>query len=375
MAGKMNTPTRRAMIGAATLLPAHAVQSSAANSAPSVGVIGVGNRGNYLARIAAQQTPAKLAAICDLSDEKIAEAKKFAPAARTFKDYQDLLKSDVDAVIIATPVFLHAGHLEAAVQAGKHIYIEKPAAATVADCKKMLRIVDSAPRRININFGFQRRYGQVYQKAKQAQDSGAIGAVRWAQVQFVKSVRERSGPGARPTTLDDKIRNWGAWQELSGDLIVENNIHLIDVMNWFMGARPTKAHGTGGRTQKGYGDNRDHVHVTYFYPAGVSGLLVGTGLAAPGYRNVIEQFHGDSGTIEVSENYWKLLRGLKQEAGEKSPRNISMDSVVAFVERVAQNKPENSGARGIESTLTAIMGRMAMDRGREVTWDEMMASA
>ncbi|MDX1979259.1 MAG: Gfo/Idh/MocA family oxidoreductase [Bryobacteraceae bacterium] len=371
----MNEPTRRALIGAATLVPASAVKSSAANSTPSVGVIGVGNRGSNLARLAAEQTSAKLTAICDLSDEKVAAAKKIAPSARTFKDYHELLKSDVDAVIIATPVFLHAEHLEAAVQAGKHIYIEKPAASSLADCKKMLRIVDSAPRRININFGFQRRYGQLYQKAKQAHDAGAIGRIQWAQVQFVKSVRARSGPAGRPASMEEKIRNWGAWQELSGDLIVENNIHLIDVMNLFMGARPLKAHGTGGRTNKGYGDNRDHVHVTYSYPDNVSGLLVGTGLAAPGFRYVFEQFHGPAGTIEVSENYWKLLRGLKEEAGERATRNPSVDSVAAFVGRVAQNKPENSGARGIESTLTAILGRMAMDRGREVTWDEMMASA
>jgi len=367
--------SRRALIGAASILPAATLRSTAANSAPSVGVIGVGNRGSYLAELVAGQTPARLAAACDLSEERLARVKAFAPGAQAYQDYRELLRSSIDAVIIATPVFLHAEHLEAAVQAGKHIYIEKPAASSVADCRRMLRIVDSAPRRLNISFGFQRRYGQLYLKAKQAHESGAIGRIRWAQVQFIKTGPERPRPeAARPVSEIEKIRNWNAWRDLSGDLIVENNIHLIDVMNWFLGARPLSAHGTGGRTRAGYGDTRDHVHVTYSYPGNVQGLLAGSTLAAPGYRNVYEQFHGPLGTIETSENYWKLLRGLKPEIEEKSPRNNSIDSVAAFVGRLSGNASENTGARGIESTLTAIMGRMAMDLGRTVTWEEMMAS-
>ena len=368
----MPNTSRRTLLMAMT-----AVRASAANSAPSVGVIGYGNRGAYLARLVKEDGTARVTAVSDLSDDKLAAAQRDFPQARVHRDFQQLLKSDVDALIIATPVFLHAEHFAAAVASGKHVYFEKPAAATVSDCKKILRIADSAPRTLNISFGFQRRYGQVYRKAKQAHDHGSIGKIRWAQVQFVKS--EGNGPRpanlVRPVTADDKVKNWGDWQDLSGDLIVENNVHVIDVMNWFMGARPSKAHGAGGRTRTGYGDMRDHVHVTYTYPDNVRGLLVGATIAAPGFRAVFEQFHGDSGVIETSENYWKLLRGLKQEEGEKSPRSIALDSVSAFASRVAENRPENVAARGVESTLTAILGRMAMDRGREVTWEEMMASA
>jgi predicted dehydrogenase len=364
-------PSRRAVLGALSLLPA----AGQTQATPSIGVIGVGNRGAYLGRLVAENTPARLDAVSDLFDDRLAAAKKFAPAARPFKDYRELLHTGVDAVIIATPVFLHAEHLEAAVNAGKHIYIEKPAAASVADCKRILRIVDSAPRRLNISFGFQRRYGELYLKAKQAHDAGKIGKIRWAQVQFIKSEGNRPRPLAgRPTSEIDKIKNWGAWQDLSGDLIVENNIHLIDVMNWFMGGRPLKAHGTGGRHHAGYGDLRDHVHVTFTYPDGIHGLLVGTTLAAPGFRDVYEQFHGPAGTIEVSENYFKLLRGLKPEIDEKPSRNISIDSIAAFVRRIAEGTPENTGVRGVESTLTALLGRMAMDSRREVTWEEMLAS-
>lgn len=367
-------PSRRTLIGAATILPAQVVRSSAANSAPAIGLIGAGNRGSYLASLIAKHTPAKIAAVSDLFEERMALVSKLGGSVRQFSDYRELLRSDVDAVIIATPVFLHAEHLEAAVRAGKHIYVEKPAAGSVADCKSILRIVDKAPRSLNLSFGFQRRYGTVYQKAKLTQDSGAIGKVQWAQAQFIKSVAGRRGSGGRPASPIEKVKNWGSWQDLSGDLIVENNIHVIDVLNWFLGARPLKAHGSGGRTRAGYGDMRDHVHVTYTYPDEVQALMTGSTLASPGFRAVYEQFHGGAGTIETSENYWKLIQNGKAIADEKSPRNISIDSMAAFVARLAEGKPENTGPAGVESTLTAILGRMAVESGREVTWDAMMAS-
>ncbi|MFN7924582.1 MAG: Gfo/Idh/MocA family oxidoreductase [Bryobacteraceae bacterium] len=368
--------SRRKAVQAVTLMPLAAAQGSAANSAVSIGLIGAGNRGTFLAQTVLRHTPGRITAICDYFPEKIAEAKKALPApdAREFRDYRDMLASNVDAVIIATPVFLHAEHFEAAVKAGKHVYIEKPAAASVADCKRIQRIADAADRKYEIAFGFQRRYGQVYQRAKQAQDSGAIGKVKWANVQFLKGEGAKQRPGNPPTNEVEKIKNWGAWKDLSGDLIVENNIHLIDVMNWFVGARPLKAYGTGGQTVPRYGDCRDNVQVTYEYPDRVKGQLLGTILAPPFFRDVKETFFGEKGVIETSETHWRHYRGKDDVIYEKSPRNITSDSLAAFVDRIATGKPDNTGVRGVESTLTAILGRMAMDLGREVTWEEMMRS-
>ena len=358
-------------------VPAAAVKGSAANSAVSIGLIGAGNRGTYVAKIAASQPNARVDAICDVYQEKIdkARAEINAPSAKAYRDYHELLKSDVDAVIIATPAFLHAEHFEAAVKSGKHIYIEKPAAPDVAGCKRIMRAADSAARSVNISFGFQRRYGPVYTKAKALLDQGAIGKIRWAQIQFVKSGGGVPKPAAAPpTAMDDKIRNWYSWRALCGDLIVENNIHLIDVMNWFVGSRPLRAHGSGGRNRGGYGDVRDHGTVAFDYPGGVQGTLMGMTIAPPFYRNVFEQFHGETGVIETSENYFRHHRGRGDTVNEPTPRNPSNDSLAAFVLRVAEGKPENTGVRGCESTLTAIMGRMAMDAGRPVTWDEVWNS-
>ena len=113
-----------------------------------------------------------------------------------------------------------------------------------------MRAADSANRKLNITFGFQRRYGQVYQKAKSLVDSGVIGAIRLAHAHFIKSEGTRSGVQQmpRPVTESQKSAAWGAWKDLSGDLIVENNVHSIDVLNWFVGSRPLSAIGSGGST-------------------------------------------------------------------------------------------------------------------------------
>jgi predicted dehydrogenase len=363
----------------AAILPLAAARGSAANSAVSIGLIGTGSRGTYLAGLIAKNTPARVAALCDLFEEKMEKAKKSIGVEnpKLYKDFRKLLESDVDAVIIATPVFLHAEHFEAAVKSGKHIYIEKPAAADVEGCKRIMKAADSASRKLHITFGFQRRHGQVYLKAKQLADSGAIGPIRLGHAHFIKS-GAAAGPGQKlppPKTEIEKITYWHSWKELSGDLIVENNVHSIDVLNWFLGGRPKSAIGAGGSVAPQRGDMRDHNFVAFAYPNGVQGQLSGATVASTGYRDVVEQFFGEHGMIETSENHWRHFRARGQETMEKSPRNVSIDSVSDFVTRIAEGRPDNTAVQGAESSLTAILGRMAMDRRREVTWDEMMSGS
>jgi myo-inositol 2-dehydrogenase/D-chiro-inositol 1-dehydrogenase len=363
--------TRRSWLA----LTAAAVRGTAANSAPTIGVIGTGNRGTFVAATMAKNTPARVTALCDLYDEKLEAAKKEIGVEnpKLYKDFRKLIESDVDAIIIATPVFLHAEHFEAAVKSGKHIYIEKPASADVEGCKRIMRAADGADRKINITFGFQRRYSELYLKGKQIGDSGAIGTIRMGSARFIKS--EAAFTGAKlppPKTMADKVKGWNGWRDLNGDLIVENNVHSIDVLNWFLGGHPLSAIGSGGRTLDGKGDVRDHNFVAFEYKNGVQGQLIGATLAPPGYRDVVEQFYGEKGFIETSENHLKQFFGRGRETMEKPTRNNTADSVIAFVKRIQEGKPENTGVRGAESSLTAILGRMAMDKRREVTWEEMM---
>jgi predicted dehydrogenase len=366
--------TRRTLLAASV-----AAAGTAANSAVTVGVLGTGNRGTYVASMMAKHTPARVVAVCDLFDEKMEAAKKTigVESPRLYKDFRQMLASDIDAILIATPVFLHAEHFEAAIRSGKHIYIEKPASLDVAGCKRIMRAADAADRKVNITFGFQRRYSELYLKAKKLADSGAIGTIRLGSARFIKSGAAWSDAEKLPPpkTEIEKIKGWYGWRDLNGDLIVENNVHSIDVLNWFLGGRPLSAIGSGGTTVRRQGDVRDHNFVAFEYKDGVQGQLSGTTLAPRGYRDVVEQFFGENGFIETSENHFRQIIGAGAPAMEKTPRANTIDSVAAFVQRIQDGKPENTGVRGTESSLTAILGRMAMDKRREVTWNEMMRSA
>jgi myo-inositol 2-dehydrogenase/D-chiro-inositol 1-dehydrogenase len=369
--------SRRNLMKAASLVPFQAVRGTAANSAVTVGLIGSGGRGTFDAGLLVKNTGARLVALCDIFDDRIERARRNIPVEnpKIYKDYHALLSSDVDAVVIATPVFLHPEHFEAAVKAGKHIYMEKPAGLDVAGCKRVIRAADSADRRLNITFGFQQRYGQGYRKAHQLVSSGAIGPIRMAHAHWIKgALGGNEKPAPPPRNHEEKIRQWKVWRDTFGDIIVETYCHGIDVLNWFLGAHPLKAYGTGGRTVENRGDIMDHLDVTFTYPNNLQAVLTGAQLTPAFYRSVNEQFFGAEGVIETAREYWTHFRARGETSTEKSPREITIDALEEFVRRIRDNQPENTGVRAAESTLTAVLGRMAIDLKREVAWEEMMKS-
>ena len=373
----MKDVTRRSVMQAAALVPFQAVRSSAQNSAIKVGLIGAGSRGTYTSGIVAKDPRAKITAICDVNQEHAekAQAKIGATDAKLYRDLHDVLASDADAVIIATPVYLHPDHFEAAVKSGKHIYMEKPAGLDVAGCKRVMKAADSADRKINITFGFQQRYGGVYVKAKQALDAGSIGKVREVHGEFLKFALRGDEPiPPIPKTEKEKLEQWKLWRATFGEVIVETYVHNLDSINWFLNAHPLKAVGTGGRTVEKRGDLLDHLSVTYDYPDKVQLTFIGSQETPQWFRSNKERYIGDRGYMETAREYWTLNTG-KGPVTEKAGHDISIDSLQAFLTRIQENKPENVGVRAAESTLTSILGQLAIDARREITWDEMMKSA
>jgi predicted dehydrogenase len=370
--------SRRQMIAGALTLPITAVRGTAANSVVTIGVLGSGGRGPFVASLMTRTDKARVTALCDVIDSQIEHAKKAIPVEnpRIFKRTEDLLASDVDAVIISSPVYLHPEHFEAVVRSGKHIYIEKPAAVDAEGCRRIIHAAAKASPNVNISFGFQRRYGQVFLKAKRAVDAGEIGPIRQAHSHWLKGLPEVVDWTSLPPRDSEleKIRQWKWWRDTFGDSIVETFCHGIDVLNWFLGGHPQKALGSGGRTVIQFGDIRDHVNVSFEYPNAVQASLTGSFITPVFYRSVCEQFFGSKGAIETCQDYWTQYRDKGEPVTERSPRDISLDSAAAFLDRVLTGKVENTAVRGAESTLTAIMGRMAMDLAREVTWDEVMKS-
>lgn len=370
--------TRRNAIQAASLVPFQAVRGSAQNSALRVGLIGAGNRGSYTGALMAKDPRAKVVAICDVVPEAVAAAKvKIGnPDAKSYQNHQDVLADpNIDAVMIATPVYLHPEHFEAAVKSGKHIYMEKPAGLDVAGCKRVMKAADSADRKINIAFGFQQRYGGVYVKAKQFLASGAIGKIREVHGEFLKFALQGNEPAlAPPRNEKEKLEQWKLWRATFGEVIVETYVHNLDAINWFLGAHPLKAIGTGGRTVEKRGDLLDHLSVTYDYPDQVQMTFVGSQMTPRFFRSNRERYIGEKGFVETAREYWTYNTGAGPVT-EKAGREITADALEEFVRRVKEGQPENVGVRAAESTLTAILGQMAIDAKREVTWDEMMRSA
>ncbi|MFN7545174.1 MAG: Gfo/Idh/MocA family protein [Acidobacteriota bacterium] len=390
---------RRSLLGAAPLVVSSSTAFSyQANSTVNFGIIGTGGRGQYVGTLMTKGPQSRLTALCDKFADRIDAAKSKIPGAaqaRSYRDHQQLLADpNVDAVLIATPVFLHPEHFEAAIAARKHIYCEKPAGADVAGCQRMLRAWEKRDPAKRIQFGFQQRFSAQYRKAHADFTAGRIGDVKLMKSYWVL--------GYLPPTTDaklfqdlppneQKLRRWAFWNSLSGGPIVEQDCHGIDVLNWFArDQHPLRAVGRGGlRYPLPYGDwNTDHHNVIYEYPDGLEGWLISIKHTA-GYRDVKEQFFGSKGMLETSRKYRKLhgmtpdvryksaddLRDTSLIEREESNADITAEATEAFFRGILAAEPFDMTQSSVHSTLTAILGRLAIDSRREVSWDEMLRSA
>jgi len=388
---------RRALGGVAAnlmIVKPETAFGSQASSAVSLGIIGTGGRGRYVGAIFARDPRVRLTAICDRFSDRIDAAKTNVPTAgkaRVFKNYQDLLaQADLDVVLIATPVFLHPEHFEAAVKARKHIYCEKPAGADVAGVKRLLRAAEQADKSKTVAFGFQQRFSPEYLRAEQILRSGKIGEMKLMMSYWVLGGVPPKGFKSPYPPEDQKLRHWGAWRDYSGSAIVEQDCHGVDVLNWFAGTHPLKAVGEGGlRYPLHYGDwTSDHHNIVYQYPDGVKGWLISVKHTA-GFRDVKEQFYGSQGMLETARTYLKWhgpipasplknaddLEDRSLIERQVSKREITIDEVEAFVTSMVEGKPFSMARNAAESTLTSLLGRMAYETRREVSWDELMRSA
>lgn len=347
-----------------------------ANSAVALGIIGTGNRGRYDGGIFAKDPRTRIVALCDLYSDQIDLAKTRIPeaqTARTFTRYQDLLAdASIDAVQITTPVYLHPEHFEAAVQARKHIYCEKPAGATVGGVKRLLAAAHRADSAKHIQFGFQQRFSPEYLNAEQIIRGGKLGEIGLMRSHWMVGGVNPKTPQA-PASTDREVRVWYPWRAKSGDMIVEQDCHGVDVLNWFSGRHPVSAVGDGGRKLRTYGDTMDHLNVTYDYGNKLHGFLHACQLAQ-GWSQVDEQFYGTEGTLETHRKYYRWSRPGQETLKADSKREITIDAIEHFLTHIVENRPENHAPAAAESTFTSILGRMAIDTGRRVTWDEMLQS-
>lgn len=353
------------------LLKPQTVFGYQANSSITVGVIGYGGRGTHVVNNCfAKNEYARITTVCDLKDDRLEAAKSKFTGVKTFKNYQDVLNSDVDAVYIATPVFMHPDHFAAAVGVRKHIFMEKPAGADAAGCRKVIEAAKKADPTKRISVDFQQRYGKDYKHAYEVVKSGELGkivAIRAAWIGSGPKIKENVPPA------DEKMANWYFYRAMSGDMIVEQDCHNIDVVCWFMGTHPIAASGSGGRKVRMYGDVLDNLSATFDFADGTVFNYQATQVG--GYRDVSETFICEKGSVNTSRQGIKIWRDGKSEPETIATRyDITLDAVNDFLDGARTGRLENMGVPAAESTLTAIMAREAIYQKTPMTWDRILKS-
>ena len=380
----------------------------AANSAVRHGLLGCGNRGSTVAQSFSKNTAAQVVAIADLFPDNLAaghsrfdkinadlgrapiDAKLLFHGPHAFE--QLAASPDVDLIQISTPPFFHVQHLEAAVGAGKHVYCEKPVGIDVHQAKHAIEIAKRVKPTQSVDVGFQCRSGPPFAAAAEHIKAGALGKIATVTAYYNSpAAEEKKHPGASPDEY--RLRNWLWDRALSGDILVEQNIHLIDLTNWLLNARPLKATATGGRNiLTHFGDCWDNYQVDFTYPGDVHLSFSSTQFGADGVFEAGLKVFGADGTATVGYAGAVKITGKQAwvdgDSDSSAPGtgkfaangafgdNLAFadrDKERTFIESITSGNCHNQIAAGAETALSCMLGRMAGLTRREVTWEELMA--
>ena len=287
-----------------------------------------------------------------------------------------------DVVVIATPPGFRPIHFEEAVRQGKHVFMEKPVAVDGPGVRRVLAAAAEAKKRnLKVGVGLQRRHQNGYietVKRLQGGEAGEILAMRvyWNGGPVGPKARRadlEKALGRPPTEMEYQLRNWYMFNWLCGDHIVEQHIHNLDVANWVLNGYPVRALGMGGRAyQKGLdsGEIFDHHAVQYEYANGVR--VFSECRQIPGcWNSVSEHVHGTKGSSNVGNYTITGANAWKYRGGGKDPYQQEHDDLF---DAIRNDKPYNEAEYGALSSLTAILGRMCTNSGKEITWEEALNS-
>ena len=354
---------------------------SQANSAIAIGLVGCGSRGNWVGGMFKEFTGARLVALHDPFQNRMNFTRDNlkVPDARLYKGYEgyeELAASKLDAVVIESPPYARPGQAAASVAAGKHVYMAKPVAVDVWGCNSIAATGEKARGRLSYFTDFQFRAAEPMKECVSRVHRGDIGTPVVGHVYYhTGRLRPKNLPG--DTAELARMRNWVFDKALSGDIIVEQNIHALDAGAWLLDAQPLKAYGTGGRkVRTDVGDCWDHFVITFWYPNDIKVDFSST-QCIRGYDDICARIYGSDGTAEMHYAGSTAITGTKPWKGPEKidvGRGGVIDNIKAFVGSINSGRPLNNAAETVRSNLTAILGRMAAYRNTVVTWDEMMRS-
>lgn len=368
-----------AAAGTLTWLKPGTVFGAAANTMIEIGLIGCGGRGRWIADLFAQSGQYKLVACADYFQDKadaVGENLGIAPGRRYtgLSGYKRLLESQLDAVVIETPPYFHPEQALAAVEAGKHVYLAKPVAVDVPGCMTIAQAGKLASeKKLVFRVDFQTRANEHFREAVRLVHGGAIGQLVMVEAFYPWA---GGGRGVPPATPEEQLRHWYFVLPISGDFIVEQSIHSLDIATWVINADPVRARGTGGRKVRPPGSIWDHFAVQYFFPGDL--VLSFTCIQSiPFVKDEIRvRAFGSDGTFDADYYTGVTLRG-KEDGVRASVGDLYKDGTVVnikeFHEAVLKGDCANATvAPSVRSNLTAILGRDASYHGGEITWNALL---
>ena len=312
--------------------------------------------------------------------KKIAE-KIDVPEERCFVGfdaYKQVIASGVDVVLLATPPHFRPIHLKAAVDAGKHVFAEKPVAVDAPGVRAVLAACEEARRKnLSVVSGLALRYSNAYRETIKRIHDGALGEIRALQANDFRGpiwVKPRQ-PGW--TDMEYQMRNWYYFTWLSGDFNVEQHVHMLDVCAWIMKDEyPVSAMGLGGRqvrTGPEYGNIYDHHSVIYEYASGVKLHAYCRQQAGGVERHLGARGRQQGHRRDQPARAWRS-RPTRSGAISGEKNNQSQTEHDELFASIRNGKPINNGEYMSKSTLMAIMGRMATYTGQKITWEQAMNS-
>jgi predicted dehydrogenase len=292
--------------------------------------------------------------------------------------YKKVIASDVDLVILTQPPHFRPAHLKAAIEGGKHVFMEKPVAVDPAGVRSVIQSSELAEQKgLTILAGTQmRRISHLVEAARRVHD-GALGTILGGQCVRLGDAMRSWGPQQRQAGWSDmewQLRRWLFMTWLSGDFIVEMHIHNLDVMNWLIGAHPVQCLGLGGRQQRvepEYGDSYDHFAVEYEYPNGLRIEYMGTQMDKVGDGRSDQRLVGAKGLL-YTDSGRVVIEGQNKAEIAWDKNDPCLKQHADQIEAIRRDKRLNEGRRVAESTLTSIMGRMSAYTGRALKWDWAM---
>jgi len=355
-----------------------------------VGLIGCGGRGTG-ATIQAMNTKGEvnLVAMADAFGDRLQSsfrsiqskhgAKVDVPEERRFigfDAYKQVLEADIDLVILATPPGFRPMHFEAAVNAGKHVFMEKPVAVDAPGVRRVLAAAQEAKKKsLAVAVGLQRRHEVAYKETIAQLQDGAIG-----DINLTRAYWNGAGVWVRPrkegqTELEYQMRNWYYFNWLCGDHITEQHIHNLDVINWLKDDFPVEANGQGGREVRDgieHDEIFDHHFVEFTYADG-SKLYSQCRHIGECWNSVSEAAHGSKGRCDISggkiydssgEMTWKTSGGRDGHQQEHHD----------LFEVIRRGERPMEAEYGAKSSMTSIFGRMATYSGKKISWEDAINS-